>query len=146
MVVPGTYQVRLTMGGWHETQQFDVRIDPRVAEDGVTQEDLEEQFVLALEVEAATVEARSVLARIREVRDDLPADADEARARLDDLEAQLVTGSVRYSTPMLISQLQYLSGMISRADQKVGADAFVRYEELMERLDRVKAGLSDVQH
>ena len=81
----------------------------------VTQADLEEQFDLSLKVSQASIEARNLLARLGEVRDSLPSDADDARTRLDVLEAELVTGTVRYSVPMLIDQLQYLNGMVSRA-------------------------------
>jgi hypothetical protein len=139
VAVPGTYQARLTVGDWSETQRFQVLMDPRVAEDGVTQTDLEEQFDLALKISRASIEARNTLARLQETRNGLPASANEARDRLDALEAELVTGSVRYSVPMLIDQLQYLNSMVSRADQKVGRDAFERYEELMEKLGRVSA-------
>ena len=146
VAVPGTYQARLTIGDWSETQQLEVLIDPRVAADGVTQADLEEQFDLALKVSQASIDARNVLAHLREVRDDLPSNANDARSRLDALEAELVTGSVRYSMPMLIDQLQYLNGMISRADQKVGRDAFERYEELTGKLERIKSELENIEH
>ena len=41
---PGEYQVRLKTGGANFTQPFNVLIDPRVAADGVTLADLQEQF------------------------------------------------------------------------------------------------------
>jgi hypothetical protein len=144
LAVPGTYQVRLTIGDWSETQQFEVLIDPRVAEDGVTQADLEEQFDLALNITRASLDAGNTLARLQEVRNGLPAGASDARARLDALEAELVTGSVRYSVPMLIDQLQYLNGMVSRADQKVGRDAFVRYEELTGKLADIREAIEQI--
>jgi photosystem II stability/assembly factor-like uncharacterized protein len=138
LAVPGTYRVRLSIGDWSATQDLEVLLDPRVAADGVTPADLEEQFDLIMKVSQASIEARTVLERLREVRSGLPA-ANESRARLDALEAQLVTDPIRYSTPMLIDQLRYLSGMISRADQKVGRDALLRYEELTDKLATIAA-------
>ena len=38
---------------------------------------------------------------------------------------------------MLIDQLGYLYGMLTRADQKVGRDGFERYAELRKQLDGV---------
>jgi len=135
MVPPGMYQARLTIGDWSATRDFEVLIDPRVAEDGVTQEDLEEQFALALSVRDALKDARAALVRLRSLRASLPAGAGEARRTLDTLEAQLQTADGPYPQPMLIDQLQYLASMIDRADQRIGRDAFARYEELRGQLD-----------
>ena len=38
---------------------------------------------------------------------------------------------------MLVDQLGYLYGMITRADQKVGQDGFERYADLRKQLDQV---------
>jgi len=46
--VPGNYQARLTVGNHVETQQFAVKIDPRLV--GVTERDLQEQFDLAMKI------------------------------------------------------------------------------------------------
>jgi hypothetical protein len=43
-VPPGHYQARLKIGSTTLTEGFNVVIDPRVAEDGVTLADLQEQF------------------------------------------------------------------------------------------------------
>src|SRR5581483_11218597 len=48
MVAPGTYRAALTVGGVNKTEPLIVRIDPRVAKDGVTAADLTEQTRFAL--------------------------------------------------------------------------------------------------
>src|SRR3989304_1322652 len=48
LAVPGSYQVRLSAGGWSETKSFRVLVDPRVTQDGVTLADLEGQLGLSL--------------------------------------------------------------------------------------------------
>ena len=58
---------------------------------------------------------------------------------------------IRYSRPMLVDQLQYLYGNLTRADQEPGADAYRRYdvlnsalEEHIRRLERLlRANISE---
>ncbi len=154
LAVPGGYQVRLTIGEWSETRGLEVLIDPRVAADGVTQEDLEAQLALNLRIRDAIGEARKAAHKIAKVREalakrlDAEADADVAdRARrldrqLDALEDRLVTAEDRYPQPMLIDQLQYLYGMTNGADQRPGADAYARLDELSAELSECTAELT----
>ena len=46
------------------------------------------------------------------------------------MEKELVTEPRRYSRPMLVDQLQYLYGNLTRADQEPGEDAVRRYDQL----------------
>ncbi len=140
MVAPGSYQVRLTVGDDRSnTERFGVLIDPRVAADGVTQEDLTAQVALNLKIRDVTSEAKMAAHRIASLREELNRKATEAgegselakRAKtVDDklaaLEAQFVTAEGRYPQPMLLNQLSYLYGMTNRADQRPGADAYER--------------------
>jgi hypothetical protein len=138
--VPGVYQVRLTAGDWSRTESFELKIDPRVAADGVTQADMEEQLALSLRVRDALSRARVVESHIRNARYALTETisqggqaAMQARAtaeRLAELEARFVTAQGRYMTPMLTDQLSYLYSMLDRADQKPGRDAYERIDEL----------------
>jgi len=135
--VPGSYQVRLSAGGWSETKSFRVLMDPRIAQDGVTLADLEGQLGLSLKVRDALGEARMALQRVRDTKKTQPQNSEGWR-RLDAIETQLATASangIRYPQPMLIDQLSYLYGMITQSDQKVGRDGFERYDELRKQLD-----------
>ncbi|HEU4628931.1 MAG TPA: hypothetical protein VFS08_04275 [Gemmatimonadaceae bacterium] len=134
LVVPGRYQVRLTVGGWSATRPLEVRLDPRLTADGVTTADLQEQLDLALQVSAAMREAQQLAQQVRTARQQAPAGSERA-TQLAALEAKLVTAPIRYSTPMLLDQLNYLYGLVTGADQKVGRDAFTRYEELRRELE-----------
>jgi photosystem II stability/assembly factor-like uncharacterized protein len=148
MVPPGTYGVRLTVGDWSATERFELLIDPRVAADGVTQADLEEQAELALLVRDAVVEARSAVSHLTAARKALEGKTDRASRSTDEqlaaIQQRLMTGPVRYDMPMVADQLQYLNGMINRADQKLGRDAFERYEELRAALDSIVSDLDAV--
>jgi photosystem II stability/assembly factor-like uncharacterized protein len=149
MVPPGTYQVRLSLGdAWAMTESFELSMDPRVAEDGVTQADLEEQAALGLKVRDAVSDARAAVHRLTSARSSLEGKTDGASRRADqqlaEIQQRLMTGPVRYDMPMVADQLQYLNGMINRADQKVGRDGFERYEELRAALDGIIADLDEV--
>jgi hypothetical protein len=142
LAAPGTYQARLSVGDWSRTRSFEVLIDPRVAEDGVTQEDLEAQLAFNLRLVDMMSDARKAAQRVGSVREELEKrtaeiedrDVSNRAQRLDlqlaSVEAQLVTEQGRYPQPMLIEQLGYLYGMTSGADQKLGADAYARFHEL----------------
>lgn len=137
LAAPGSYQVRLSAGDWSETRSFRVRIDPRVATDGVTLADLEGQLALSLKVRDALSEARMALQRVRDAKKGQPENSDGWR-RLDAIETQLATASangIRYPQPMLIDQIGYLGRMITQSDQKVGRDGLERYDELRKQLD-----------
>ena len=137
MVLPGTYEARLTVGNWSDSKRFDVLLDPRVAADGVTRADVVEQVTLSLEVRDALSQARMAAADITRAREKLAQETDEAaQARTVDealaaIEAKLVTAEGHsYPTPMLIAQLDYLYSALNRADQKPGRDAHERFAEL----------------
>ncbi len=156
LAVPGAHQVRLMVGDWSGTRDLQVLIDPRVAADGVTQEDLEAQLALNLRIRDAIGEARKAAQRIAEVsealakRFDATTDAnvtDRARRldrRLDALKDRLVTAEDRYPQPMLIDQLQYLYGMTNGADQRPGADAYARLDELSAELSECTTELTSL--
>jgi hypothetical protein len=115
-----------------------VRIDPRVAAEGVTQADLQEQLDLALKVRDAVADARALGSTLTAARQAMRPGAPNARA-LQALVDRVVTADVVYPQPMLVDQLSNIARMIGQADQKVGRDAFVRFDDLMKELAAVKA-------
>jgi len=133
LAVPGAYQVRLTVGAWSATVPLAVRLDPRIAAAGdVTPEDLERQRDLALRVTEALSDARRLLAAVQTER----AGAPGARAALlDEIRGRLENAPGPYPREMLISQLEYLYGIVTSADFPPGRDAFERYVELRRELD-----------
>ena len=147
LAVPGTYRVRLTANDTSLTQPLRLRIDPRIAEDGVTVADLEAQLELNLQIRDAISEARKAAAELLAAQKNVEkaleageitdADAQDVRERLGNFRAALVASEEgSYPQPMLIGQLEYLYRMTTRADQKLGQDAFDRFKELRGQLDR----------
>jgi hypothetical protein len=128
MVVPGTYQARLTVGNWSSTQHFEAKTDPRIMDEGwVTQANLEAQVELGLEVRDALSDARLAAAKLDAARE---GSADDVRTALEEIREALVTAPIRYSRPVIIDQLSYLYSNLIRADQQPGQDAINRYQEL----------------
>ncbi|HEX6750559.1 MAG TPA: hypothetical protein VF092_24935 [Longimicrobium sp.] len=134
-IVPGSYTVEMTVGGTTMTQPLVVRIDPRIARDGVTQADLEAQLSHNLRVREMVTEVNRLVARVAEAKRTAQGDA---LARLTALEAVLVTPPIRYSRPGLQAQIQYLYGLTTNADQRVGRDAFDRYDTLRRELNQAQ--------
>lgn len=153
MALPGSYTARLSIGDWTETRQFMVMADPRVVDDGVTQADMEAQLAFNLMVRDTQTEANGALKRIDDLRESLKdrLEAEDETAveideGLDELTSAMVTdNSDSYPPPMFISQLGYLSGMTSRADQRPGQDAYERYDTLRAELDGYLATLEELE-
>jgi photosystem II stability/assembly factor-like uncharacterized protein len=155
---PGSYSVRLTVGAWSAERSLQLLMDPRVAADGITQLDLEDQSSLSLTIRDAISEARKAAARIDSARTELTGDEPgpdaDARAasdalldRLTELHSALVTADGRYQQPMLIDQLLYLYSMLQQADQTPGREARGRAVALRRELDgileRLEAALGE---
>ena len=132
-VVPGAYQVRLTVGGWTSTHPFRVLPDPRVVRDQVTQADLDQQLATALAARDLVSEVRVLTKEVADARKqaDNPA--------LATLAAKLTAESTRYPTPRLVEQTVFLYNMTNQADQRLGKDIVDRLKELGGLIAKAKA-------
>ncbi len=138
---PGEYVVRLTVDGTTLTQPFTVLIDPRLAEEGLTAADLEEQFQHNTTMRAMVEEVNALVARVRDAMGTASGSRAEALRAIQD---KLVTGPVRYAQPGLQENIRYLAGMTSRGDQKVGRDAIERHEVLRRELAALTAEVNRI--
>jgi len=77
--VPGRYRVRLTVGDVQQTQEFEIRLDPRL-EGSVTLAQLEERFDFALKIRDRVSQANEAVVRIRGIKQAI----DERLAETDD--------------------------------------------------------------
>ena len=144
---PGQYQVRLNTGAVTLTQPLTVLIDPRVAADGVTVADLQEQFEHNMRMREMVTAVNQLATRVREAQNKLrnTAGAEPERvARVKELAAKLLTEPVRYGKPGLQAHITYLAGMTSNVDQKIGRDAMERYQVLKKELDLLQAEVDRV--
>lgn len=144
---PGRYQVKLTVGTTTETQPFVVRIDPRVAEDGVTTADLRGLFDHNMKMREMTAEVGAAVTRVRSAENRLrgaTGAAADTLAKVQAISAKLITPPARYSQPGLQAHITYLAGMTARSEQRVGRDALERYSVLRKELDAIKAEIARV--
>jgi hypothetical protein len=139
---PGGYGVRLTVAGQTHSQPFSVRIDPRIAADGVTVADLVEQYEHNSRVAALVDDVGALVQRVQRAREELrDATGADARRRVavDEIAGRLLDEEVRYGKPGLRTQITYLRGITMRADQKIGRDVIERYQVLRRQLDAIVA-------
>jgi photosystem II stability/assembly factor-like uncharacterized protein len=151
---PGKYSVRLTSGGQTITRTFDLKSDPRLVADGVTDGIITEQVGFQLQVRDAISDARKLQQRIEQAMQKAgqkPALApgqpgsSPSNTKYDNelqaLYAKVVTTPGIYTQGMLIDQLSNVQRMITQADQKVGRDAYDRYADLIKEMAAIEAQL-----
>jgi len=148
-VVPGRYKVLLNAGDITLETSFSVLPDPRVMHDGMSQENFQEQYDLCEKVQALRSRARAFQGELDSVWEPMNKEKAEGKRQkakirnkykvLSDIRDQLVSKRGAYPQPMLTSQISYLYSMISRADQKPGKDAYIRYEELKAQLEKLES-------
>lgn len=140
-VPPGQYQVRLKVGDKSFTENFNVLIDPRIAADGVTVADLQEQYEHNMRMRVLVNDMNRLVARVREAQrnSNSAAGNGESLTRVNALAAKLLTEPVRYGKPGLQAHITYLAGLTANVDQKIGRDAVERYAVLKREFDAVKA-------
>ncbi|HWP37047.1 MAG TPA: glycosyl hydrolase [Gemmatimonadales bacterium] len=92
---PGRYQVRLTTGGASQTQDFEIKMDPRL-QGKVTVAQLRERFDFALKIRDRVSDANEEVIRIRRMKSDvddrLKRTSDAAIARLGQTVKTKVSG------------------------------------------------------
>ncbi|HEY6830197.1 MAG TPA: hypothetical protein VI259_25265 [Gemmatimonadaceae bacterium] len=137
MVPPGSYKVKMTAGGWGDTQPLTLKIDPRLVADNVTAADLREQFEHNQRMREMVSEVGRIANRVRQARTRGAGDA----AAVKELATTLFgpDEGVRYGRPGLQTQITYLAGMTTRVDQRIGRDAVERYQTLRKELDALEA-------
>jgi hypothetical protein len=139
----GAYQVKLTVFERTFTQPFTVLIDPRLAAEGLTAADLKEQFDHNLRMRELSNAVGQAVRRVNDAQKKFAAAGppSEQAKQLDAIAKKLLTESVRYGKPGLQAHINYLAGMTTGSDQKVGRDALERYGVLKKELDAINADL-----
>ncbi len=163
VATPGTYQVRLTVGGWTMTQPFSITKSPLLA--NVTDSDLQEQFKLALQVRDSLSRANEAVVRIRGLKDqvadrlgklDRSKDADAVASgeslvrKLKEIEGEIYQYRNQSSQdPLnfpikLNNKLAALEEVIESADARPTNQCYEVFKDLNERLDTQLARLDAV--
>ncbi|UCF39471.1 MAG: glycosyl hydrolase [Acidobacteriota bacterium] len=163
LVLPGTYEVRLSRGDFSASHQLPVVKDPRVA---ATQADLEEQFELLEVISGRINELYDAVRKLRSVREQVNSLADRMNAaglgeeagerargiaeKLDEIEARLMQPKNESRQdplnfpPMLDNQLVALYGYVSGEAARPTEGATVRLRDLEKELKGHLAELDSV--
>jgi hypothetical protein len=140
MVPPGKYTARLTVGETSIEQPFEVLIDPRLEQDGVSLEDILEQQDLQFKVIDLLSEARmfqdEVEKKIKEMEKSKVGDAklDHFKETLKELKNE----EGAYPQQMMVPQISYLYYILSSGDKQPGQEEKDRYQELLEQFNAIK--------
>lgn len=141
---PGQYTVKVSVAGQSQTVPLRVRMDPRLAQDGTTEADLQAQFAHNVRMREMIADVNSMVQRTRQAEARLKGAtgaAADTLAAVKKVADVLNTQPIRYGKPGLQAHVTYLAGMTARADQRVGRDAFERYTWLKKELDKARAAL-----
>lgn len=154
----GDYQVRLTVNGEVLETDFSIEMDPNL--EGVTAEDIQEQFDLSMDIMAKTSEANEAVIQIREIRKQVEAvnTDDEAlkakmMAMMEQLSAiELNLYQVQNQSPQdplnfpikLNNRLASLRRSVETGQAKPTDAAYVVFTELKADLAKEMAELHEV--
>ncbi|WP_375324908.1 hypothetical protein [Flagellimonas sp. GZD32] len=140
MVPPGSYRAKLTVGNQSFEKPFEIVIDPRLAEDGVTQADIVEQQALHGKV-------MDLLSEARQYQDKLETEIKKLKkskigdAKLEAYESalkQLKNEEGAYPQNMMVSQISYLYNIMGSSDKVLGQEEKDRYQELLTQFNELK--------
>ncbi|MGC6285240.1 MAG: WD40/YVTN/BNR-like repeat-containing protein [Polaribacter sp.] len=133
LVAPGNYTARLTVNGKSVEQSFEIKMDPRVARNGISKADIKNQIAMQQKV-------IDLLSKTRRLQANLEKDT-SAKAKTVLRKMKNARGA--YPQQMFTSQVSYLLNMISTADQKPGGEATKRFKELSEEFEKLNQELSN---
>jgi len=165
-VVPGAYEVRLTVGEWSETRPLAVALNPSVE---TTVAELREQYDLGkqvateiellfdalsdlrdVKVQSAEIVARIEKAKGGEENEEIAAAAKALDEKLTEIEEKITQVKSKSSQdpinfpPMIDNQLTTLYGYIVRSDHPPTAGAYQRFDDLKPELASLRAELQEV--
>ena len=164
LVAPGTYQIKLTVGGKPLTTSAEIQKDPRV---NVSQADLEKQYELSTRIRDRVSAGHETVNQMRSVREQLEGlkkrlgadsgakavlDSSEAlKKKIDAVEEKVIqpkskSGEDPLNYPIQVAdQLMALQGTVESADVAPTAQSYVVFDELNARLETQLAAWRDVQ-
>ena len=131
LVAPGNYTARLTVNGKSVEQNFEIKMDPRVEKNGISQADIKNQIAMQQKV-------IDLLSKTRRLQANLEKDTS---AKAKNVLRKMKNARGAYPQQMFTSQVSYLLNMISTADQKPGEEAEKRFQELKKQFDELQTSI-----
>ncbi len=163
-VLPGTFQLKLTVAGKSYTQPVEVKLDPRAT---TSPEDLKKQLDLALKIRDRVSAAHDAVNEVRDVRGQLEAlqkrlagdashaditkAAQELVKKMNAVEESIIQPKSKSSEDPLnypiqvADQLMALSSTVNSADAAPTQSSYEVFDELNRRLDEQLAKWKDIK-
>ena len=162
VVVPGRYKVQLEVGGHVQTEEFEVRKDPRIS---TTQEDFQAQFDLLMQIRDKLSAVHDAVLRSRDLRSqveawksrlessgqsELAAEAGQVVERLLAAENNLVESRSKGNAdsfnypPKVNSKLSSMQGTVSFGDSRPPEQQYGVFEHLSAQTDEYMTTLEAV--
>ena len=162
-VVPGTYQVRLTVDGKTTSESFEVKPEPRLA---TSSADYAKQLEFGLKIRDKVTETHNAIIQIREVRKQvedllkriagqpgfkpindaatrLKSDLTQVEETLYQTKNQSSQDPLNYPI-RLNNKLAALTGVVGRSDSPPTDQAYAVYDELVLKIDEQLARLAQI--
>lgn len=140
MVPPGIYTAKLTVGKETYEQNFEILLDPRVKDEGITAADIKKQTAMQQQVMDLLSKATKLQSNLEKELKSLKGKENntEKLAATNALLKELKNDEGAYPRQMLVAQISYLYYMVTGTDQKLGQDVAERYQELIGEFGKIK--------
>lgn len=141
MVPPGIYTAKLSVGKETYEQNFEILLDPRVKDEGITEVDIKKQTAMQQQV-------MDLLSKAAKLQSTLEKEVKSLKGKENQTEKLAVTNALlkelkndkgAYPRQMLVAQISYLYYMVTGTDQKLGQDVAERYQELVGEFGKIKS-------
>lgn len=139
LALPGNYQVRISANGASETHPFEIRLDPRLQ--GITQEDIQKQFALLMQIRDKVSEANEAVIKIRAYKEKMGKDLNaKTLAKLNSIEQAIYqvknqSGQDPLNFPIrLNNKIASLGNIVESGENKPTDDSYVVFRELSSEL------------
>ncbi|HSW29651.1 MAG TPA: hypothetical protein VLH75_09245 [Longimicrobiales bacterium] len=109
-VLPGRYQIRLTVDGSSQSRDFEIKMNPRAAAAGVTLADLQARHELATRIRDRVSEANGAVVKMRALKTAV----DDRLGRSDNAELQTLGGVVKERLSGVESQIYQVKNRSSQ--------------------------------
>jgi hypothetical protein len=155
LAAPGKYTVKLNAGGVEQSRAFEIKADPAALADGTTAADLVEQQNFLLRVRDAMAEANQLRTEVQQAMQKAGVQPPPSPGPgewigsmkyahpLQQLYARLVTAPGTYEQGML-DQFSNIIRAEGGADQKIGAEARARFDDLVAEMKAIRGELGKI--
>jgi len=140
MVLPGTYTAKLTVGEQSLEKSFEVLMDPKLEEDGISLANMKEQQELQFKVIDLLSETRKFQDKVeKKIKELEKSNASEAQLQpYKDVLKELKNDEGAYPEVVMVAQISYLYYILSSADKEPGQEEKDRYQELLAQFNELK--------